>query len=503
MSSIYRPDLNGNAVSEGKLPASIPHWEVKAEPRHINLDAEAAILGAILFDNRVYDDVVDFLLPEHFYDPIHMHLYRAMQMMIDAGSVASPITLKEYISRIFDYDPEFNGGKYVEDIAKAVPSTFGARSYGEVVRDMWIHRQADLTALKILTTVRDVEDDPKKVAAAFASDLERVHEMDSDNHEKHIADGVEEWLDRRMKGETNIICSTGIRCLDNAIGGISEGDLIVVGGRPSMGKSVLAANISRGVGEQGFGVHFSSLEMTNDSDLRPRVLADLLFTEYGKDAPTLKALRRGKINAGLANTVGDAVKELAALPWRVDDGSSATLSQVKASIRRSYRHFLADDRRMGVAIVDYLQLMQFTGNNRVTDIGDATASLKRLAKELKIGIILLSQLSRAVENRENRRPHNGDLRESGSIEQDADVIIFPYRHEYYLQKFPPGETASQAQKSAHDKSVEEFKNHMELIIGKARNEKTTTVHVKFWGAHQAVRDFDDAPRGEAQGFDSF
>jgi len=462
-----------------------------------NFEAEMALLGAILTNNRAYEKVSDFLRAEHFYDPAHARIYGAAERLIEAGQIADPVTLKNYLEH--DGSLEAVGGtQYLARLAASVVTLVNAQHYGRAIHDRYLRRQ-------LISLAEDVAD------RAYDFDLETAATGQIEQAEQSLYDlattgqygagfqpfskalkiaiEVAEAAFRRDGSLTGV--STGFRDLDVLLGGLHKADLIVLAGRPSMGKTALATNIAFGAAkalgarsadlpspaEAGFAkagagaggvVGFFSLEMSAE-ELATRILAE----EAGISA---HKIRKGEVGNEDFPRIVQASRALTKAPMFIDDTAALSISAMRTRARRLKRQ-----HGLSLIVVDYLQLLRPTGQsrpeNRVQEIAEITRSLKALAKELNMPVLALSQLSRAVEQRDDKRPQLSDLRESGNIEQDADVVMFIYREEYYLERQKPAEGTPK-----HDEWVTRMgKVHSlaEVIVAKQRNGPVGTVRLFF------------------------
>lgn len=450
--------------------APTPH----REPPH-NLEAEAALLGAIMVQNKAFDEVADFLEPHHFADPVHGDIYEAIADQINAGRQAAPHTLKI----LFEHDErltEVGGVQYLVKLAASVVTIINAKDYGLTILDMAKRR-------------RLIEDCERAVADAYdlssadeaATNLQQaIDDLASMTDRKgelveidaSLANALE-MTERAMRdGPEAAGLSTGITDLDGTMGLMMPGRLIIGGGRPGMGKSALAVRISRNVARVGHPVAFFSLEMPGDE-----IALRLQAMETGISQ---ERQERGEVNAGEFQSLYDARQQIGKWPLYVDDTPASTVHEIRRrAIRMRRRHGLS------LLVIDYLQLIspgntkRNRNNNRVNDLTEITAALKALAKELEVPVIALSQLSRAVEQREDKRPTLADLRESGSIEQDADLVIFPYRQSYYLERAEPEMGNDMAKYEAAfgewEEKLNDCRNTMQIIVAKRRGGRTGTV----------------------------
>jgi replicative DNA helicase len=426
-----KPD---RGFADSTAMAETPH----REPPH-NLEAEQALLGAILVNNRAFERVGEFLAPEHFADPVHGRIFAACATLIDRGQIATPVTLKGQ----FDQDEalqEVGGAQYLVKLAASVVTVINAEDYGREIRDCFLRRELIDIGETVVNDAFDRDIDtgaPELIekaehrlfTLAETGHRESGPQAFSDSLSQSIA--MAEASFRRDTGLAGL--ATGLADLDRVLGGLHPSDLVILAARPAMGKSALAANIAFHVatsalreGQDPKPVVFFSLEMSAEQ-ISTRVLAER--TGIPSDR-----IRRGQIARDDFNELVDASEQLKTADLFVDDTGALSLSALRTRARRIKRqHGLA------LIVVDYLQIMTpppgYAGaQNRVQAVSALSQGLKALAKELDVPVLALSQLSRAVEQREDKRPVLADLRDSGAIEQDADVVMFIYREEYYRNR---------------------------------------------------------------------
>ncbi|MBC8037823.1 MAG: replicative DNA helicase, partial [Rhizobiales bacterium] len=417
-------------------------------PPH-NLEAEQALLGAILVNNDAADRVQGFLLPDHFFEPVHARIYEAASTLIRAGKLASPVTLKTY----FDNDAtlkEIGGPAYLGRLAAAATTIINAEEYGRTVYELAQRRKLIGIGTDLVNEAFDtlVEDTSKDVIERAEQTLYEMAETGKYGQGfqpfgRALTDAVDMAANAYQRDGGLSGISSGLKDLDEKMGGLQSSDLIILAGRPAMGKTALGTNIAYHVAKaykaehqtdgsvkvaDGGVVAFFSLEMSSEQ-LATRIIAE-------QSAISSERIRRGKITEDEFSRIVEVSRELQSLPLYIDATGGLTIAQVAARARRLKRQ-----RGLGLVVVDYLQLL--TGSSRraaegrVQEVSEITVGLKALAKELNVPILALSQLSRQVENRDDKRPQLSDLRESGSIEQDADVVLFIYREEYYLTRKEP------------------------------------------------------------------
>ncbi|MEL0058178.1 MAG: replicative DNA helicase, partial [Alphaproteobacteria bacterium] len=420
-----------------------------------NLPAEQNLLGALLIDNDIMEKIDDRLRAEHFYDPLHGRIFATMMRMIDRGQLANPVTLKSFFSGTDD-GPDGAIEDYLGELADGVISLAQSADYavtiyeahlrreliriGDDVIEDAIHPDVDLSATKQIET-----------AEAKLFQLAESGEAGAGlrNFESVTAAAVNmAAIARKSDGGLSGV-STGLTDLNAKMGGLHRSDLIILAGRPGMGKSALATTMAfhsattTRTGEEARPVAFFSLEMSAEQ-LGTRILSERARIDSN-------AIRQGDLNAEEFDRLVEVSNQLSVAPFYIDDTPSLSVSQVASRARRMKR-----TGGLGLIVVDYLQLLTpqlgVKSENRVQEISNISRSLKAIAKELDVPVLALSQLSRAVEQREDKRPNLSDLRESGSIEQDADVVLFIYREEYYLNKKDPERDARETEEQFNAKN---------------------------------------------------
>ena len=461
-------------------PETMPH----------SIEAEQQLLGAILTNNDIYDRVASIIGPKHFYDPVHARIFEIAAARIAKNNLASPVTLKAFMEDDEGLK-ELGGPAYLARLAGAAISAFAVRDYAQMIYDLAVRR--DLIQLG-----REISDKAATVDVA-SEPREQIVEAEQALYKLAEQGQVESGFQSFLKAVTDAVnvanaayqrdgglagVSTGLIDMDKNLGGLHRSDLLILAGRPSMGKTSLATNIAFNIAKaykrgqlpdgtegavDGGVVGFYSLEMSAEQ-LAARILSE------AAEVPS-EQIRRGDMTEGEFRRFVDAAKALEACPLYIDDTPALPISQLAARARRLKRTYGLD-----VLIVDYLQLVRGTGNseNRVNEISEITMGLKAIAKELDIPVIALSQLSRQVENREDKRPQLSDLRESGSIEQDADVVMFVFREEYYKEREKPGDHDLEAM-AKWQEEMARLHGRAEVVIGKQRHGPIGTVALSFEG----------------------
>jgi replicative DNA helicase len=468
-----------------------------------NIEAEQSLLGAVLVNNEALYRVSDFLEPPHFFEPIHQQVYEIARSLIRAGKLASPVTLKTFLPADINI-AGLSAAQYLARLAAEATTIINAFDYGRTIYDLAVRRD-------LIQIGEDM------VNQAYEAPVEFAPQAQIEDAERKLYDLAEigrygggfqkfevalttaiDMAARAYQREGKLSgLATGLRDLDVKMGGLQQSDLIIVAGRPGMGKTALATNIAYNIARAWEGevrtdghiqsvnggiVGLFSLEMSAEQ-LATRIIAE----QSGIASSTI---RRGGINEQDFERIKDVAIELQHLPFFIDESGGLTVAQLAARARRLKRQ-----KGLDLLVVDYIQLLQGSSRRaqegRVQEVTEITTSLKALAKELKVPIVALSQLSRQVENREDKRPQLSDLRESGSIEQDADVVLFVFREEYYLSNKEPRPGSDEHIKwqtemaSVHGKA--------EIIIGKQRHGPTGTVNLQF---DATVTRFDNLAHGD-------
>lgn len=456
-----------------------------------NLEAEQALLGAILVNNEALDRVSGFLLPGHFYEPLHARIYETLATLIHAGKVATPITVKSFFENVEPIDAQTSIPQYLGRLAANATTIINAQEYGRTVYDLATRRALIVIGEDMVNGAYDATvDQPPKAQIEEAEG--RLYSLAEQNKYGQGFESFQSALTTAITMANSAFqraghlsgASTGLSDLDHKLGGLQRSDLIILAGRPSMGKTALATNIAYNVAKafrsetaadgtetvvDGGIVGFFSLEMSSEQ-LATRILAEQAEISSEK-------IRRGMIDDNEFRRLAEKASEMSRIPLFIDQTGGITIAQLSARARKLKRQHGLD-----LLVVDYLQLLAGSkkgDSNRVQEITEITTGLKALAKELVVPIIALSQLSRQVENRDDKRPQLSDLRESGSIEQDADVVMFVFREEYYVERTKPTEgTPEFAEWMA---KMSQVSGKAEVIIGKQRHGPVGTVELSFEG----------------------
>tara|TARA_B100001027_G_scaffold99970_1_gene68683 strand:- start:811 stop:2226 length:1416 start_codon:yes stop_codon:yes gene_type:complete len=453
-----------------------------------NIEAEQSVIGSILLTNEIFDDISLIISNKNFYDPVHKKIFEALEKLIYGGQLANPITLKNYFETEKD---DLNIPEYLVKITKFSSSSRQAIEYSKLIFDLYVKRELIKISGEIIDQAKlnDIETDGQKLIENYEKSLFDLAEKGSFSSSLVKFDEAMrqtiEMASNAYKNEEGIVgVPTGLKDLDDRLGGLHKSDLIIIAGRPSMGKTALATNIAfnaaKKIQESGEkrSIAFFSLEMSSEQ-LSTRILAEQSRIKSND-------IRRGKISEEQFDKFIETSKDISELPLFIDETPAITIASLSNRARRIKRLHGLD-----MVVIDYIQLMRASNSNngRVQEISEITQGLKALAKELAVPVLALSQLSRAVEQRDDKKPQLSDLRESGSIEQDADVVMFVYREAYYLQnKEPRPATVEHAEWQA---KMNEVSHLAELIIQKQRHGPTGHVMLEFEAMFTKFKDIQN------------
>jgi replicative DNA helicase len=459
-------------------------------------DAERALLGAILLNNRAFEDVSETLQSEYFAEAVNCRVYELISEMVDKGQPANPITIRPYIEND-DLVQQAGGAEFIASLAASAVTIINARHYADLIYDLYLRRQ--LIHLGTLVVNRAFDASPEETAQ------DQIESVESQLF--HLTSGKQEGCTRSAfeaaraavskaeaaykRGSSLVGLGTGLVDINRRLGGLHAGDLIILAGRPSMGKTALATTIAYNaatslMASQGVCAFFS-LEMPHDQ-LIIRPLAQRTMLDVHK-------IRNGQVSGADIDLLTNAANALEKLPLVIDDTSDLTVSALRTRCRRIARKH-ASRGGLKLVVIDYIQLIGTARaerrENRVQEISAITRGLKALAKEFDVPVLALSQLSRAVEIREDKRPMLSDLRESGSIEQDADVVMFVFREEYYLERSEP--TGDDKKLAQWARKMEAARDVCECIVAKQRQGPVGVARLRFNKATTWFADFDGSSR---------
>ena len=472
-----------------------------------NVEAEQALLGALLANNKAYERVSDFLAPEHFADPLHGRIYQAIARRCEAGQIADPVMLRAEFEHGGLLD-EVGGSAYLAQLLNAMVGIINAGDYGRAIYDAWVRRQLIDIGEGVVNRAFGQEPELDGVAQIETAeqrlfDLANVGGAEGKmiTFERALTQAIDMAAAAHSNQGAVSGLDTGLRDLNKKMGGLHPSDLVILAGRPGMGKTALATKIAFGAAKALLAnarvdnpnamakqvVAIFSLEMSAEQ-LATRLLAEEVRVSGDR-------IRRGEISTRDFDQFVRVAREIRELPLMIDDTAAITLSALRTRCRRLKR-----THGLGLVVVDYLQLVRPAAGtrpeNRVLEISQITQGLKAIAKDLAVPVLALSQLSRAVESREDKRPQLADLRESGTIEQDADVVMFVYRDEYYMQQREPKIIAFDNEQKFHDAhqkwqaDMSAVYNKAELILAKQRHGPTGKIDLFFEGEFTRFADFD-------------
>lgn len=467
-----------------------------------NIEAEAALLGAIFVDNRALENVSEYLRAEHFALTAHARIYEAMEKLIERGQIADPTTLRPYFQADESLD-DIGGSKYLAHLAASAINIINAREYGRIIYDMHLRRELITLGEQIVNEAYDNDIDVEansqiEVAEQALYDLATTGDFEGgfQPFKQAVLDAIKvaDAAHARQGGLAGV--GTDMIDIDKLLGGFHRSDLLILAGRPAMGKTALATNIAYNAaknyldtkGDEGAVVGFFSLEMSAEQ-LAARILSEQ------SNVPSDR-MRKGELTNEEFSRLAQASNALHEVPIFIDDTPALTVSALRTRARRLKRQ-----HNLGMIVIDYLQLVSGSPNSRsdgrVQEVSEITRGLKTLAKELDIPVLALSQLSRQVEQREDKRPQLSDLRESGSIEQDADVVMFIYREEYYLEKADPMQRADEStdkyvqRQASWDERMERSRGKAEVIVAKQRHGPVGTAKLAFIGEFTRFGNLDE------------
>ncbi|PHS78905.1 MAG: replicative DNA helicase [Rhodospirillaceae bacterium] len=465
-----------------------------------NVEAEKALLGAIFTDNRAYERVSEFLRADHFSIPEHGKIFDAIQLLLEKGQIANPVTLSGFFEGNDDL-VSLGGKTYLAELAASAVTIINTGEYGRIVYDLYMKRELIQLGTEMVndaydqgtqdTATRQIEKSEQQLYdLATQGDIEGGFQ----DFRTAVVEAVKMAENAHKRDGALAGVSTGMKDLDTILGGLHPSDLLILAGRPSMGKTALVTNIAynaaysyhKSNGEDGAVVGFFSLEMSSEQ-LAARILSEQVEVSSNK-------MRKGELANDEFTRLVVASQELHRIPMFIDDTPALTVSALRTRARRLKRQ-----HNLGLIVVDYLQLISpppGSSDGRVNEVSEITRGLKTLAKELAIPVIALSQLSRAVESRDPPRPQLADLRESGSIEQDADVVMFIYREEYYMERKKPSRRMDEDESKYLDRearwqeSLESVRATADVIIAKQRHGPIGDVKLAFIGEFTRFADLD-------------
>jgi replicative DNA helicase len=471
--------------------------EIKSVQKNIsnkqpsNLEAEVALLGSILVNNDIIDEVSTIVNSSIFYDPAHIKIYEVIESLNNKGMIANPITLKNFFEKD-DMLNEVGGTEYLVKLTRFSGSAKQAIDYAKIIHEMYLRRELVLISDKLSADTLNAnshEQNAENIIEGTEKSLFDLAERGSFSQSflkfNEALDQTIEMATLAMKSDQGIVgVPTGLTDLDEKLGGLHKSDLVILAGRPGMGKTALATNIAYHAAQnllsrqEKSSIAFFSLEMSSEQ-LSTRILSEQARIKSDD-------IRRGKVTETEINRYIETSRNIYNLPLYIDETPAITIATLSNRARRIKRLF-----GLSLIVVDYIQLMRAPnsnkrGDNRVQEVSEITQGLKALAKELKVPVLALSQLSRAVESRDDKKPQLSDLRESGSIEQDADVVMFVYREAYYLENKQP--KLGSIEHAEWQSKMNDVNGLADIILGKQRHGPTGTVKVEFEGIYTKFKD---------------
>ena len=485
MSSTIQLNQNNQSIKE------LPH----------NLEAEQALLGAILLNNDILYDINEIIDASHFFESIHVKIFEVINKINAKGQLATPITLKSYFEIEKNLE-DIGGSAYLARLANAAVSLEYAKNYAQIIYDLAIRRSLyDLGGKLSYNAIEsEMDTNPSDLVEEAERDLYQIAEKGTNAHNvqtfKSSMEEAVELMKKAYEKDSNIVgIETNFRDLDQKLGGLHNSDLLILAGRPSMGKTSLATNIAFNIaknahdnGDTDSNVAFFSLEMSAEQ------LATRILSEQARISSN--DIRRGNLSESDLDNLVNVSKSVLEIPLFIDDTPAINMATLASRARRIKRK-----HGLGIIIIDYLQLLRpakgLRNDGRVQEVSEITQGLKALAKEMNIPILALSQLSRQVEQRDDKKPQLSDLRESGSIEQDSDVVMFIFREEYYLEKAAPA--PGTADYIDWQQKMDEVHGQAELLISKQRHGPTGNIRLSFeskftrfgnYISNEQVKDYD-------------
>ena len=469
--------------------------EIQSIPKKIdnkqpsNVEAEQALIGSVLVNNDIIDEISSIISSSTFYDPAHTKIYEVIETLNNKGMIANPITLKNFFEKDNMLD-EVGGTEYLVKLTRFSSSTKQAVDYAKIIHEMFLRRELVLISDKLSTdtlNANEQEQNAEDIIESAEKSLFDLAERGSFSQSyikfNQAIDQTIQMATMAMQSDQGIVgIPTGLTDLDEKLGGLHKSDLIILAGRPSMGKTALATNIAYNASQhilkrqEKSSVAFFSLEMSSEQ-LSTRILSEQAKIRSDD-------IRRGKVNEEEINRYIETSRNIYNLPLFIDETPAITIATLSNRARRMKRLF-----GLSLIVVDYIQLMRSSSNKndgRVQEISEITQGLKALAKELSVPVLALSQLSRAVEQRDDKQPQLADLRESGSIEQDADVVMFVYREAYYLERKQP--KLGSIEHAEWQSKMNDVNGLADIILGKQRHGPTGVVKVEFEGIYTKFKD---------------
>lgn len=463
-----------------------------------NVEAEAALLGALMIDNRIMDRVADLIDADDFFEPVHGRLFTAIGREISEGRLTTPITIKPMV----EHDPgviALGGPTYLAKLTGSGAALIGATDFAKQVADLGKRRRL----LEALNAAQDelcyqpqshrewLDNDVKSIAdvlegldSAMSGALERHRQAKGVSFARAFDATLEQIEQEASGGLTDGLSVVGLDDWNHLTGTMRRGEVVILAGRPSMGKTAIGLSAALASARGGNGTLFVSLEMSVQ-ELTKRAITDVIFV-YGRSA-SFDAVQRGKFTHWDREAIADARETIKSWPLILHEDAGLKIGRLAMMVRRYQRQMVAKGQSLDVVFIDYLGLVRGDGakQKRYEEVGEISRTLKTIARELNVAIVVLAQLNREVERRDDKRPQLSDLRDSGEIEQDADTVIFVYREQYYLERSEP--EPSDKKRSDWELAMQAARDRVELISAKVRKGQISKRNCYFFASHQAVR----------------
>jgi replicative DNA helicase len=460
------------------------------EPQPIaNVEEEAALLGGLMHERSIIDRVADIVAPADFYEALHGRIFETILKLHAEGKTASPVSLKP----LFADDPdmrELGGTAYLVTImGSSGVAVIGARDFARNIADMAKRRRLIAGLVDVIGDARGIDIPIDKLVdaadSALTQALSRTNSVATVSIAQAFDDTMKAIEDEAAGLGPQGIKIAGLKDFNDLTGDLRRGELMYVGGRPSMGKTALSLRLALGAAENGHGTALISLEMRS-SELATRAMSDLVF-EYGESCPSFEHIRKGNLGPEYRRQLAGARERITAWPLLITDPPTLNIGRLAMEIRRQRRRLALQGHSLDLVIVDYLGLLKGDPKaKRFEEVGEISRTLKQIAKECDVAMVVLAQLNRECEKREDKRPMLSDLRDAGDIEQDADHVLFVYRDEYYLERTEP--QPGDRKRDEWEVAIGHARDKMELILAKSRNGKVSKRTCHFFGKHQAVRE---------------
>lgn len=460
-----------------------------------NVEAEAALLGALMIDNRIMDRVADLIDAEDFFEPVHGRLFAVIGREISEGRLVTPITVKPMV----EHDPgiiELGGPSYLAQLTGSGAGLIGAVDFAKQIADLGKRRRLNTELDRVISRISDMKETDgdegyqpisaiiEEMDAALSQALQRHRQSKGVSFAQAFDTTLEHIEQEASGGSTDGLSVAGLDDWNHLTGTMRRGEVVILAGRPSMGKTAIGLSAALASARGGNGTLFVSLEMSVQ-ELTKRAITDVIF-EYGRSA-SFDAVQRGKFTHWDREAIAAAREKIKSWPLMLHEDAGLKIGRLAMMVRRYQRQMVAKGQSLDVVFIDYLGLVRGDGSKqkRYEEVGEISRTLKTIARELNVAIVVLAQLNREVERRDDKRPQLSDLRDSGEIEQDADTVIFVYREQYYLERSEP--EPGDKKRPDWELAMEASRDRVELISAKVRKGQISKRNCYFFASHQAVR----------------